>query len=70
MTPELLLAGLLALALLVAWARLVWWRARGEGRPAMWRFVALMLLQPVWLGLLYLMLLPPRLMAEQGRQQH
>ena len=67
MSPEAILAVILLLALVCAWVRLGVWRVRAEARPAAWRFALLLALQPVWLGLLYLMLLPPRLAAERGR---
>jgi hypothetical protein len=60
-------AGLLVLALLVAWVRLALAWLRAEVRPAAWRIAGLVLLQPLWLGLFYLTILPPRSMVEQGR---
>lgn len=61
MSPSLILAILLALAVVGAWARLVLWRqaapAERRGRP--WRFAMLMLLQPLCAGLLYFGLFPP-----------
>ncbi len=56
MTPEHGLALLLASAVLLAWARLLFWRAQVGG----WRLAALIGLQPVFAALLYLTLLPPR----------
>ena len=59
MTPESVLAGVLALAVLVAWARLAWRQARAEVRAQPWRIWVLAALQPLCAGLLYLTLLPP-----------
>ncbi|MBD9480681.1 carboxypeptidase-like regulatory domain-containing protein [Pseudoxanthomonas sp. PXM02] len=64
----LLLAGLLTLAVLMAWVRLALWRRRApsdqRGRPL--RFALLCLLQPVVALLLYVTLLPPRQVATTG----
>ncbi|MBD9470701.1 carboxypeptidase regulatory-like domain-containing protein [Pseudoxanthomonas sp. PXM01] len=63
-----LLAGLLALAVVMAWVRLALWRGRAphdrRGSPV--RFALLCLLQPVVAGLLYFTLLPPRQAATTG----
>lgn len=67
-TLPLLLAGLLALTVVVAWVRLALWRGRApqdrRGSPV--RFALLCLLQPVVAGLLYVTLLPPRQVATTG----
>lgn len=67
--PPLLLAGLLALAVAIAWVRLALWQARAETarRAPWWRLVLLVVLQPVAAGLLYLTLQPPRLPGSAGR---
>jgi hypothetical protein len=56
------LAGLLALAVAMAWLRLALWRHRSppDRRGSPTRFAVLCLLQPVVAALLYLTLLPPR----------
>lgn len=60
---------LLGLAALLAGARLIlWWRrAPTDMRARGWRLAALMLLQPIWAGLLLLVLLPPFLPGREGR---
>ncbi|WP_426162924.1 carboxypeptidase regulatory-like domain-containing protein [Sandarakinorhabdus sp. DWP1-3-1] len=66
--PPLLLAGLLALAVVLAWVRLALWQARAaaaERAPA-WRLVLLVALQPLAAALLYLTLQPPRLPGSAG----
>ena len=64
----LLPVALLALAVAMAWLRIVLWRRSApqdrRGSPA--RFVALCLLQPLVALLLYLTLLPPRQIATTG----
>lgn len=67
-SPPLLLAGLLALAVLMAWVRLAFWRRRAphDRRGSPTRFALLCLLQPVVALLLYLTLLPPRQAATTG----
>ncbi|MDR7068767.1 hypothetical protein J2X02_001584 [Pseudoxanthomonas japonensis] len=64
----LLLAGLLALAVLMAWVRLALWRrsAPRDRRGSAARFALLCLLQPVVALLLYFTLLPPRQAATTG----
>ena len=66
--PLLLLAGLLALAVAIAWARLGVWQARASTaeRAPWWRLALLVVLQPVAAGLLYLSLQPPRLPGSAG----
>ena len=66
--PPWLLAGLLALGVLLAWARLLT-RRRGastEVRGSRTRFLLLCALQPVCALLLYFTLLPPRQAATPG----
>jgi len=59
MSPERIVALLLATAVVLAWARL--WRAyRAEaGRARGWRLASLLALQPLLAGTLYLALFPP-----------
>lgn len=66
--PPLLLAGLLALAVAIAWLRLALWqaRARAADRAPAWRLALLVVLQPAAAGLLYLTLQPPRLPGSAG----
>ncbi len=59
MTPQALVAALLALAVLVACARLLLAHRRDARRPRAWRLVALCLLQPLLAVALYGMLFPP-----------
>lgn len=68
MIPSWLLAGLLGLAVAVAWVRLALWqrRAPAGSRSRGWRVALLFLLQPLCATLLYLTLLPPKLPAEAG----
>ncbi len=56
-----LLAGLLTLAVLLAWTRLLLWQRRAPpaSRSRGWRLALLLLLQPLWAALLYCTLLPP-----------
>lgn len=63
-----LLAVLLPLGVLLAWARLAYWQARAPSasRSARWRIAALFALQPLCALLLYLTLLPPRQAATAG----
>jgi len=68
MIPYWLLAGLLGLAVVVAWVRLALWQRRapaGSGSRG-WRVALLFLLQPLCATLLYLTLLPPQLPGEAG----
>ena len=65
MTPELLVAALLALGVLLAWLRL--WGAQRTGTGARGgRLLALSLLQPLLAASLYLVLFPPARMVEAG----
>ncbi|HEX7804446.1 MAG TPA: carboxypeptidase regulatory-like domain-containing protein [Pseudoxanthomonas sp.] len=66
MNPSWLLAGLLGLAVVVAWIRLGLWqrRAPADSRSRGWRIALLFLLQPLCATLLYLTLLPPKLPGE------
>lgn len=67
-TPEFALPALLALAVLIALAGLVWRQYRaplGQGARA-WRFVLLLAAQPACAVLLYLALLPPLLQGQAG----
>lgn len=57
MTPQLILAAILAVAALLAIARLLIWQRRAPA--ALWRITALIALQPLFAGLLYLTLVPP-----------
>lgn len=68
MIPSWLLAGLLGLAVVVAWVRLALWqrRAPAGSRSRGWRIALLFLLQPLCAALLYFTLLPPRLPGEAG----
>jgi len=65
---SLLLAGLLTLAVVMAWLRLALWRhgAPHDRRGSPTRFALLCLLQPVVALLLYLTLLPPRQTTTTG----
>ena len=62
--PVLILAAILVLAALLAIARLLLWQRRAP--TAAWRIFALIALQPVTAGLLYLTLLPPLLPGSAG----
>jgi hypothetical protein len=64
----LLVAGLLALAVVMAWVRLALWRHRAplDRRGSPTRFALLCLLQPVVALLLYITLLPPRQATTTG----
>jgi hypothetical protein len=66
--PPLLLVGLLALAVVVAWLQLALWRWRAPPleRARSWRLALLAALQPVAVTLLYLTLVPPRLPGAAG----
>lgn len=65
MTPKLILAGVLVVAVLAAWARLVL-RRRSAPRAPMWRFALLMAAQPVCAALLFLCLFPPATRVASG----
>lgn len=64
MSLQTALALLLAFAVVVAWVRLLLGHHRAPGPR--WRLPALLLLQPVCAGLLYLTLVPPPLQVEAG----
>lgn len=68
MNLPLWLATLLALAVVLAWARLSLWQrsAPTASRSSGWRLAALWLLQPLCATLLYFTLLPPTLPTEAG----
>ena len=68
MNLSLVLAGLLALAVVLASARLLWWQrsAPVESRARGWRLALLLLLQPLCATLLYFTLLPPTIKTEAG----
>lgn len=59
MTPQVLVAVLLVLAVLAAWARLALAHRRDARQPRAWRLVALVLLQPLLAIALHGMLFPP-----------
>ncbi len=63
-----ILAGLLTLAVLLAWTRLLLWRRRAPQatRWRAWRFALLLSLQPLCAALLYFTLLPPALPTQAG----
>ena len=65
MTPELLVAALLALGVLLAWLGL-WVAQRGVTGARGTRLLALCLLQPLLAASLYLVLFPPARMVEAG----
>ncbi len=65
MTPKLILALILTVAVLAAWVRLVLWRRDAPASP-LWRFAVLMGLQPVWAALLFLGFFPPDLPVAGG----
>ena len=68
MSPSLILAGLLMLAVVLAWTRLLWWQrnASAESRARGWRLALLLALQPLCAILLYFTLLPPTVPTEAG----
>ena len=59
MTPQVLVAGLLALAVVAACVRLLPAHRRDARQPRAWRLVVLLLLQPLLAVALYGMLVPP-----------
>jgi hypothetical protein len=65
MTAKMILAGVLAVAVLAAWVRLVLWRRAAAASPG-WRFATLMAVQPGWAALLFLGLFPPGLPVAGG----
>lgn len=66
MTPAMLLAGLLALAAVLAIARLFWWQRRASEPARRWRLLVLLLAQPVYALLLYFALMPPTVPGQRG----
>ncbi len=66
MSFETAVAAVLAVAVVVGWLRLGWWQWRAPARARWWRIAALAVLQPVVGGLLYLILLPPRVDGAAG----
>ena len=68
MSPQLLLAALLAVAVLLAWARLARWHAAPppEARSPTWRLALLVAAQPIGALLLYLTLAPPPVSSAAG----
>lgn len=68
MNLPLWLAVLLALAVVLAWVRLLRWQRSAPiaSRSRSWRMAALWLLQPLCAALLYFTLLPPTLPTEAG----
>lgn len=68
MNLPLILAGVLALAVVLAWTRLLWWQhnAPVESRARSWRLALLLLLQPIFATLLYFTFLPPSIPTEAG----
>ena len=65
---DLILAGVLALAVVLAWTRLLWWQrsAPATARTRGWRLALLLALQPLCAALLYFTLLPPPVPTEAG----
>lgn len=68
MTPQLLLAAILALAVLLATFRLARWQATAppEARSPAWRLAILLVAQPLCALLLYLTLVPPPVTIAAG----
>lgn len=68
MSPQLLVAGLLALAVLLGSARALWVRTRHTetSRPRVWRTIVLLLAQLASAVLLYFALFPPPVPHEAG----
>lgn len=68
MSPQILVAGLLALTVLLGSARALWVRAQHtpESRPPAWRIVVLLLAQLASAVLLYFALFPPPVPSEAG----
>ncbi len=63
-----ILAGLLTLAVMLAWTRLLLWQRRAPqiSRSRSWRLALLLALQPLCAALLYFTLLPPTLPNQAG----
>ncbi len=66
MSSSLVLIGIFTLFTAVSMARLVLWQTRAGTRAPVWRFVTLLVLQPVFAALLYLTLMPPPVAGEGG----
>jgi len=66
MTPQVLVAGLLALAVAAACVRLVLAHRRDARQPRAWRLVVLLLLQPLLAWVLHGMLYPPARPLAEG----
>lgn len=68
MTPSPILAGVLAAAVLIAWARLALWQraAAPDARASAWRLAGLMAAQAGCALLLYLTLVPPAVTTAAG----
>ncbi|MFZ4688135.1 MAG: carboxypeptidase regulatory-like domain-containing protein [Polymorphobacter sp.] len=66
MTAVTIFAGVLALAVALAWLRLALWQRAAPARSRGWRLALLVLLQPLVAALLWLTLLPPRLPGSAG----
>lgn len=68
MSPDALLAGLLILAVILGWTRLLLrqWRAPAGARSRTWRWVLLLSLQPLCALLLYRTLVPPTMPTRAG----
>lgn len=64
MSTEAILVLILGLAVLLAWLRLAVGHRRAPGPR--WRMAALVLLQPLCAGLLYLTLVPPEVTVQGG----
>lgn len=68
MSPPLILAAILTIAVALAWARLALWqlRAAPEARSPAWRVALLAVAQPLCALLLYLTLVPPPVRTAAG----
>ena len=68
MTPQIILASILILAVAGAWLRLALWRGAAPkgSRGAVWRFALMIALQPVCAGLLFFGLFPPGVRTASG----
>ncbi|MDB5687103.1 MAG: putative transrane protein [Rhizorhabdus sp.] len=68
MSPDIVLAGLLAFAVLLGTGRLLLWQYRlpADQHVRGWRLAVLLILQPICAGLLYCTFLPPRVAGASG----